>query len=269
MSEHDANHAAQREAGDPTAPSPGTARAAQILLFVLSVIAGCTDVIGFLGLHGLFTSHITGNLVVLAAHVAVGAEAQIAEMLAVPVFMVMVGLTILLADGLEAIDVAVLPSLLLLQFLLLAGFLVLGVTIDPHADPNTAGSVVTGMVGVSAMAVQNALVQISFKSAPSTAVMTSNVTRLATDVGQVLRRGDPATVARARDRAVRTLPMIVGFVAGCGFGAACKITFGLWSLALPTGLALLAFAIGVAFDPAERQADAHGSTQSKRPGERR
>ena len=34
---------------------------------VLSVIAGATDSIGFLGLNGLFTAHITGNLVVLAA----------------------------------------------------------------------------------------------------------------------------------------------------------------------------------------------------------
>jgi uncharacterized membrane protein YoaK (UPF0700 family) len=43
------------------------------------------------------------------------------------------------------------------------------------------------MLGVSAMAVQNALVQISLKGAPSTAVMTSNVTRFAMDVGEVLK----------------------------------------------------------------------------------
>jgi uncharacterized membrane protein YoaK (UPF0700 family) len=34
---------------------------------VLSLIAGSVDVIGFLGLDGLFTAHITGNLVAVAA----------------------------------------------------------------------------------------------------------------------------------------------------------------------------------------------------------
>jgi hypothetical protein len=41
--------------------------AGRALPFVLSLTAGSTDIIGFLGLNGLFTAHITGNLVVLAA----------------------------------------------------------------------------------------------------------------------------------------------------------------------------------------------------------
>jgi uncharacterized membrane protein YoaK (UPF0700 family) len=43
-------------------------------------------------------------------------------------------------------------------------------------DPNTADVVFAGMLGVSAMAVQNALVRVSLTGAPSTAVMTTNVT---------------------------------------------------------------------------------------------
>ena len=46
----------------------GTSFGAQLLPSLLSVIAGTTDVISFLGLGGLFTAHITGNLVILAAH---------------------------------------------------------------------------------------------------------------------------------------------------------------------------------------------------------
>ena len=34
-----------------------------LLTFVLSVIAGSVDVIGFLGLGALFIAHVTGNLV--------------------------------------------------------------------------------------------------------------------------------------------------------------------------------------------------------------
>lgn len=46
---------------------------AKMLPTVLSVIAGSVDAIGFLGLGGLFTAHVTGNLVVLVAHLAIGA----------------------------------------------------------------------------------------------------------------------------------------------------------------------------------------------------
>jgi uncharacterized membrane protein YoaK (UPF0700 family) len=158
----------------------------------------------------------------------------------------MVVLTILLADGVESIGLASLAPLLLLQFLLLAGFLVLGIAAGPRIDANATNAILAGMLGVSAMAVQNALVQVSLKGAPSTAVMTSNVTRFAVDVGEVLLGGDPADVAKARNRAARTLPVIVGFVVGCGLGAAGEAALGLWSLALPAGLALLAFAMGFA-----------------------
>ena len=55
---------------------------------------------------------------------------------------------------------------------------------------------------------------------------------------------DPEAVARARNRAKHTWPPIVGFTVGCGLGAAGEAAIGLWSLALPAGLALLAFALG-------------------------
>ncbi len=103
------------------------------------------------------------------------------------------------------------------------------------------------MLCVSTVAVQNALVQIALKGAPSTAIMTTNITRFMMDVGEVLLGGDPVDVAEARNRAVRTLPAIIGFAVGCALGAACEAAVGLWSLALPAGLALLALAM--AFSP--------------------
>src|ERR1700733_15102568 len=230
------------------APSTNASLCLNLLPFVLSIIAGSTDVIGFLGL-GLFTAHITGNLVMLAAHIAGGIEAQFSKILSVPVFIVVVTLTTLLGDGLEAIGLSSLRPLLLLQFLLLAGFLVLCVAAGAQLDPNSENAVVAGMVGVSAMAVQNALVQTSFKGTPSTAVMTSNITHFAIDIGKVLRGGDPADVAKARSQAARMLAVIGGFAAGCSIGAACEVVRGLWSLAVPAGLALLALAIGFAVNP--------------------
>ena len=225
------------------------------LPFVLSVIAGSTDIIGFLGLSGLFTAHITGNIVVLAAHIVIGDPAILSYILSVPVFMVVVGLTVLLAGRLEAIGVASLEPLLLLQAFLLAGFLMLSVAAGEHTDPNAAIAVVAGMFGVSAMAVQNALVQTSLPGAPPTAVMTSNITRFMVDLGLLLVARDPDKLAKARNQAKNTWPAIIGFVIGCGLGAALEAAWGLWSLALPTGLALLAFILILSAKSAEQKSE--------------
>jgi uncharacterized membrane protein YoaK (UPF0700 family) len=218
--------------------------ASRALPFVLSLIAGSTDIIGFLGLNGLFTAHITGNLVVLAAHIVAGDPTIFSYVLSVPVFMIMLFLTRLFAGGLEQAGVSTLRPLLLLQLFFLAAFLSLCVVAGPWRDANAVLAVTAGMFGVAAMAVQNALVQISLTNTPTTAVMTTNVTHFMLDLGAALVGRDHAKVAQARARAMRTLPVIVGFTIGCVCGAAFEAAAGLWSLALPTGLALLAFAMG-------------------------
>jgi uncharacterized membrane protein YoaK (UPF0700 family) len=217
---------------------------AKMLPAVLSVIAGSVDAISFLGLGGLFTAHVTGNLVVLVAHLAAGTRVPVANILSVPVFVAALGLTRLLAGVLERIGFASLRPLLLLQLLLLLGFLALcapaGVSVDQHA----ARAIVAGMFGVSAMAVQNALVQISLRGEPSTAVMTTNITRFIMDIGELTFGRKLSDVVRARERAILTWPAIAGFAVGCGLGAACEASIGLMSLALPVGLAALAVALG-------------------------
>jgi uncharacterized membrane protein YoaK (UPF0700 family) len=237
-----------RVAAPPVDLSPGM----RLLPTVLSLIAGSTDAIGFLGLGGLLTAHITGNLVILAAHIASGGAAQIAPMLSVPVFMAALLAAKLLAGGLQRRGVASLLPLLGLQFLLLAGFLVVGVATGAASDPDAPNAVAAGMLGVAAMAVQNGLVQISLKGAPSTAVMTTNVTRFMIDLGTVLLGGDPGERTQAHRRAARTLPAILGFAVGCAAGAACEAAFGLLALALPAGLALLAVVQATAARPAGR-----------------
>src|SRR6266404_5895017 len=246
----------------PRVPTPPieSSLGARSLPTVLSIIAGSVDAIGFLGLGGLFTAHVTGNLVILAAHLVSGSGAPVAPMLSVPVFVATLGLTRLLAGALERIGLASLRPLLLLQLLLLVGFLVLCASAGPRIDPDATEAILAGMLGVSAMAVQNALVQISLKGAPSTAVMTTNITRFMMDVGDVMLGRKPVDVAEARDRAVRTLPVIVGFAVGCGLGAACEAALGLRSLALPAGLALLAFAVGLRPSPMEEGADEPSQT---------
>src|SRR5215831_4251927 len=66
-----------------------------LLPAVLSMTAGAVDVIGFLAL-GVFSAHITGNLVVLAAHYITGRFGEIGPILSVPVFMIVLGVVTLM-----------------------------------------------------------------------------------------------------------------------------------------------------------------------------
>src|SRR2546428_11916086 len=81
----------------PTLPTRRPERVGRVLPILLSLIAGSADAIGFIGLGGLFTAHVTGNLVVLAAHVVAGENASVATKLSVPAFGVVPGPTTLLA----------------------------------------------------------------------------------------------------------------------------------------------------------------------------
>jgi uncharacterized membrane protein YoaK (UPF0700 family) len=216
------------------------------LPFVLSVVAGSTDIIGFLGLNGLFTAHITGNIVILAVHIVAGNPTILSYILSVPVFMLVLLLTRLLAARLAQAGVPSLRPLLLLQLFFLVGFLSISIAWGPWRDANAIPAIIAGMFGVAAMAVQNALVQISLKDSPTTAVMTTNVTHFMLDLGNMVVGRDQAEVARARRGARRTLPVIVGFIVGCAAGAALEAAAGLRSLALPTALAALALVMALA-----------------------
>ena len=246
-------------------PSVDDSAGLMLLPFVLSMIAGSTDVIGFLGLGGLLTAHITGNLVILVARLVANDPVLLSYLIAVPVFVIVLGMTRLLVAVLEQLGIASLLPLLLLQFLLLCLSLAICLSAGSHVDPNTASTIFAGMLGVSAMAVQNALVRISIRGAPSTAVMTTNITVFSIDVGEIWLGKDAKRTAVARARAKHTGPAIAGFVIGCALGAACEPAFGLQSLALPTGFAFLALVMDLvaSLRSGVRQESAQGATSSQ------
>lgn len=227
-------------------PSIDESSRLKLLPAVLSMVAGSADVISFLGLGSLFVAHITGNLIILAGHLVAGTRVDVAPVLSVPVFILALALTRVLVARLEALGIESLRPMLLVQFVLLAGFLTLAVLGDARANPDAATAVLAGMLGVSAMATQNALVQVSVRGAPSTAVMTTNITRFTMDIGEVLLGRDPSTADAARRRASHTWPAIAGFALGAALGAALYAAAGLPSLALPTGLALVSLGLGAA-----------------------
>src|SRR3954447_25174513 len=191
-----------------------------LLPAVLSTTAGAMDIIGFLALGGLFTAHITGNVVILAAHYVAGGFSEVGPLLSVPVFVAVLGAVTLASEGVERAGHSSRRALLVLQAALLAGCLGLGIGFGPFADPDRPLAVLVGMLGVAAMATQNALVKLALPGAPSTAVMTTNTTQLTIDLATLARGlGEPDDLSRARRRVSVTGSCVVGFVAGCAAGA--------------------------------------------------
>jgi uncharacterized membrane protein YoaK (UPF0700 family) len=222
-----------------------TPLAIALLSFVLSVIAGSTDVIGFLGLNGLFTAHITGNLVTLAAHVVVRSPAILSYLLAVPIFMLALLLTQLLAALLRRGNWPTRTPLLIVHCLLLAAFVMTCDSLPPGFDSDSPRALTAAMLGVTAMAVQGALLEISLVSTPPTGVMTTNVVQFMLALGLLLTSDDSATTARARKTLFHVLLVIVGFILGCVAGAAFYAACQLRALWVPTGLAFVSLVLSV------------------------
>src|SRR5204863_5861960 len=85
------------------------------------------------------------NLVVLAAHIVAGDPTIFSYVLSVPVFMIMLLLTRLLAGGLERAGVPTLQPLLLLQLFFLVALLWICIAAGPWRDANAILAVIAGI----------------------------------------------------------------------------------------------------------------------------
>src|SRR5690349_11708113 len=124
---------------------------------LLSLNAGYVDTAGFLALQGLFCAHVTGNFVTLGASLALGTSGAIAKLLALPTFCVFVITTRLLDTWLANRRRPAVEALIALKGLLLVIGAALAVRLGPFPDGDSWQAVLTGMVFVGAMAMQNAL----------------------------------------------------------------------------------------------------------------
>jgi uncharacterized membrane protein YoaK (UPF0700 family) len=215
-----------------------------VLPAVLSVTAGAVDVIGFLGLGGLFTAHITGNIVVLGAHYATGGFSRVGPLLSVPVFIAVLGAVTLVFEPVRDVR-SFRHGLPLLQAALLAFFFGAVVAFGPLNDPNSAVAVFAGLPGVAAMATQNALVRFALPGSPSTGVLTTNTTQLAINLTKlVTARKESVEIASLRRRAGVLFSCVAGFVAGGAIGAFLEVRFHLFALVLPIVPAAIAIPLG-------------------------
>jgi len=157
----------------------------------------------------------------------------LAGALSVPVFVLAVFLAALLGQVLGPRERRTLRLLFTLEAALLAGCLALGLAVT---DRDSTGALIAGILGVSAMAVQNATNRL-LPALPATAVMTVNLSITMVDVAALL--WTPGTKDQPRLR--RTITALIGFAGGCALGALVFAFAGLWSLVGP--MLLLAIVI--------------------------
>src|SRR5215510_2829948 len=156
-----------RHAGAGASPDAAPPlRSARWLPPLLSAIAGMVDLIGFLSL-GIFTAHITGNIVVIGALLVHHNRVHPAQILAIPVFILAVAATWLLAKASGGRGPGLMRLLLLMQFLLLTCLLMFSVITTPSADPHGLRATIAAMIAVTAMGVQFALLRLTLPVAAS------------------------------------------------------------------------------------------------------
>jgi uncharacterized membrane protein YoaK (UPF0700 family) len=202
---------------------------------LLSFNGGFVDTAGFLGLQGLFTAHVTGNFVTLAATILSGTHGVIAKLLALPEFILIVALARIAGGALRARNLPARRVLLIVKVIFLLAFFVLAVKLGPFPDSDAPGALLTGFAGVAGMAVQNAVQRVHFANLPPATLMTGNTTQAVLDAVDVLRgMNDANGVVAARFR--RTVWSIFWFAVGCATAAALYYWVGFWCLAIPVAV---------------------------------
>jgi uncharacterized membrane protein YoaK (UPF0700 family) len=204
----------------------------QRLPTLLSFNAGYVDTAGFLAMHGLFTAHVTGNFVTFGAALAEGTSGALVKLAALPVFCCVVILARCLGLCLVERGKGAFVIMLGLKCALLLGGAVLAVLWGPFPIGDSWELFVTGMLFVSAMAIQNGAHRVHLSSAPPTTLMTGTTTQIMLDIGQLLygtsAESRPAVLARI----AKFVPAVLAFGGGCLAAAGLFTLFGMWCFML-------------------------------------
>lgn len=209
-----------------------------ILPALLCFNAGFVDTAGFVTLHGLFTAHVTGNVVTFAAALAEGRMPSISKIIAVPVFCFVVVCARMLSHAMTRRGLDDFRILMAAKLILLAHAALVAIQQGVPAQADTPGAIMMGMTLVGAMALQNALHRTHLTDAPPSTVMTGTITQLLLDGTQMwkpLPGADPLPV-KARFR--RFGVFLASFTAGCAMAALLYLVAGVWCFLVPPLVAL-------------------------------
>ncbi|MTH34339.1 DUF1275 domain-containing protein [Paracoccus limosus] len=208
------------------------------LPMILSFNAGYVDTAGFLSLHGLFTAHVTGNLVMIGDALANGSAGIIGKLLALPMFC----LTILILQSV-ALRVAAAPeralrAMLVVKFLLLSAAAISAIHFGSFPDADGWPVIQVGMLLVAAMAVQNAAHRIHLGAFPPSTLMTGTTTQIMLDLATLLYPRAPEKPETVKPRIAKFGLAVLTFVFGCALAALAFVLLGVWCFVLPPVLAI-------------------------------
>jgi uncharacterized membrane protein YoaK (UPF0700 family) len=201
---------------------------------------GYVDTAGFLALHGLFTSHVTGNFVTFGATIVQGTSGVVAKLLALPVFCAVILLIRTLAHRVLSPGWPVLESTIVLKILLLGSAAGFAIAWGPFSDGDAPAALVTGMTLVAAMAIQNAANRTDLADSPPSTILTGTSTQIMIDIAD-LGSGDLTPEARAvvLVRLRKMCLAVAAFALGCGVAALIFIHFAMKVFLLPPLVAAL------------------------------
>ena len=207
------------------------AKSPRLVAALYAFTAGYVDTVGFVGLFGLFTAHVTGNFVLIGASIAQPRSGLIAKLAALPMFVLVVAATGAFLKRCNATGRDPARGVLAAQAGLLLLFMALAVITGPFADGDQLFAILSSLSGVAAMAIQNAASRTVFAALSPTTVMTGNVTQIVLDLTELIQGGadDEALTGRVR----KMVPAVIAFAFGAVTGGLAFASFGFWALAAP------------------------------------
>jgi uncharacterized membrane protein YoaK (UPF0700 family) len=203
------------------------------LPILLSVNGGYVDAAGYLALHGLFSTHVTGNFVTLGASLVLGTSGALAKLLALPIFCIVVLGVRLLSVALVAKRLPAFRTILGLKVALLTTGAVLAIGFGPFDSGDGWAALLTGMALVAAMAIQNAIHRIHMGALPPTTIMTGNTIQIMIDLADLMRGVPEDKRAAIHMRLSRMSASVTAFAAGCAAAALIYAKQGIWCFAIP------------------------------------
>jgi len=172
---------------------------------------------------------------------ALGTTGVLAKLLALPVFCAVVVLVRLIGRELPKHGIERFKSLLMIKVLLLALGGLLAILWGPFADGDAWRAILTGMVLVAAMAIQNAVQRVHLPKEPPTTIMTGNSTQMMIDFADLISGGLESDVRNATRARFGALARSVGaFAAGCAASAIIYVVASTSVFLLPPLIALAA-----------------------------
>jgi uncharacterized membrane protein YoaK (UPF0700 family) len=200
----------------------------------LGCVAGYVDTLGFMALFGLFTAHVTGNFVLIGIGLADPPQASILlKFLAVPAFISGVAFARLLTIISRRHRAPELTLALLLQLLLLCGFMACGLAAAPIHAVVTPFAMAAGLLGAAAMGAHGATNRLLLAHLAPTSMMTGNVTQIVIDVVDQLSGADDDALGAHYAKFVWPL---LAFGVGAVLAGFAYQAFGFTALLLPIAI---------------------------------